>query len=102
MPKFLFNIVFYIMLYFIIINLVGLIAMRTDKSRAIKDKRRIPENTLFIISIIGGSVGTLIGMYLFRHKTKHVSFVVGIPAILILQIVIVLVSNHFFHFIVLN
>ena len=71
--------------YAIIANIVGLSVMGIDKRRAICHKWRIPEKTLFLVSILGGSIGTWAGMYLFRHKTKHVSFVLGIPLILIVQ-----------------
>ena len=60
--------------------------MYTDKGRAIKHKWRIPEKTLFLLAIIGGSIGSNLGMYTFRHKTKHWYFVWGIPAILLAQI----------------
>jgi uncharacterized membrane protein YsdA (DUF1294 family) len=64
--------------------------MFIDKRKAIKGKWRIPEKTLFLISILGGSIGSLIGMKLFRHKTKHWYFVVFMPAILILHIALVI------------
>lgn len=64
--------------------------MGMDKQKAIKHAFRIPESTLFIIAIIGGSIGSIVGMYTFRHKTRHSSFVYGMPAILIIQIVIAL------------
>ena len=64
--------------------------MWSDKRRARKGKRRIPEATLFTAAILGGSIGALAGMYTFRHKTKHKSFVYGMPAILIVQIVLAL------------
>lgn len=70
--------------------MVGVSIMYIDKQRAIKHKWRIPEKTLFLIAIVGGSIGTWCGMYLFRHKTKHVKFVIGFPLILIIQIIIVL------------
>lgn len=60
--------------------------MGIDKSRARRRAWRIPEKTLFAVSLLGGSIGTWAGMYLFRHKTKHWYFVVGMPLILILQI----------------
>lgn len=71
--------------YLVMVNALGLSLMGLDKKRAINRQWRIPEKTLFMASIIGGSVGTLIGMYLFRHKTKHWYFVIGMPAILIIQ-----------------
>ncbi|MCD8097228.1 MAG: DUF1294 domain-containing protein [Lachnospiraceae bacterium] len=74
--------------YFIIINLVGFALMGMDKRKARKHLWRIPEKTLFLASIIGGSVGTLLGMYVFHHKTKHWYFVVGMPLILIIHIII--------------
>lgn len=84
-----------ITIYLILINLIGLIAMGLDKSKARRGVWRIPEKTLFLISLIGGSIGTWAGMYLFRHKTKHWYFVVGMPAILILQVVITGVVIYF-------
>ena len=59
------------LIYLAVINLVGILVMATDKSRAIKGKWRIPEKSLFLVSLLGGSLGTWAGMYLFRHKTKH-------------------------------
>ena len=78
-----------IIAYVIIINIVGLFSMLIDKRRAINNKWRIPEKTLFLIAILGGSIGSNIGMRLFRHKTKHWYFVFGMPAILIIQLVII-------------
>lgn len=78
-----------IIIYAVIINIIGLFSMLIDKRRAIKNKWRIPEKTLFLIAVIGGSVGSIAGMRLFRHKTKHWYFVYGMPAILIVQIVII-------------
>lgn len=76
--------------YLIIVNLVGFLMMGIDKRKAIKGAFRIPEATLFIVALIGGSIGSIAGMYTFRHKTRHFSFVYGMPAILILQIVLVI------------
>jgi uncharacterized membrane protein YsdA (DUF1294 family) len=76
-------------------NIAGLFAMGIDKSKAKKRAWRIPERTLFLISLLGGSVGTWLGMYLFRHKTKHWYFVVGMPAILILQLGLAVLFLHF-------
>ena len=80
---------YFIIAYVIIINIIGLLSMLIDKYRAIKNKWRIPEKTLFLIAILGGSIGSNIGMRLFRHKTKHWYFVFGMPAILIIQLVII-------------
>ena len=76
-----------VIIYFIIINIIGLFSMGIDKQKAIRKKWRIPESTLFMIAILGGSLGSFIGMKWFCHKTKHFSFVIGIPAIFIVQIV---------------
>ena len=82
------------MLYFMIINLVGFVMMCVDKQLAIHHKNRVPEKVLFLIAIIGGSFGSIFGMYAFRHKTKHVSFVIGMPVILIIQLVLVYFVIH--------
>lgn len=71
--------------YLLLMNIVGLYVMYSDKRRAINHRFRIPERTLFIVSLFGGSIGTWAGMYLFRHKTKHWYFVVGMPLILLCQ-----------------
>ena len=78
-----------IIIYTIIINIIGFFSMLIDKRRAIKNKWRIPEKNLFLIAIIGGSVGSIAGMRLFRHQTKHWYFAYGMPAILLIQIVII-------------
>ena len=75
--------------YFIGINLIGFALMGIDKYKAKKRAFRIPEATLFIVAIIGGSIGSIIGMYTFRHKTRHRAFVYGMPFILILQIALI-------------
>lgn len=76
--------------YIVIMNLVAFCLMGIDKRKAIKGAFRIPEATLFIVALIGGSIGSILGMYTFRHKTRHFSFVYGMPAILILQILLVI------------
>ncbi|MBE5938255.1 MAG: DUF1294 domain-containing protein [Lachnospiraceae bacterium] len=76
-------------IYLIITNIIGYAIMGIDKSKAKKHAWRIPEKTLFGISIIGGSLGTLLGMYSFRHKTKHWYFVIGMPVILIIHVVLI-------------
>lgn len=71
--------------YVIAINIIGFFVMGMDKWKARTNRWRIPEKTLFAVSILGGSIGTLVGMYAFHHKTKHWYFRVGMPLILILQ-----------------
>lgn len=77
--------------YLTVMNLIGFALMGIDKRRAVKKLWRIPESTLFIIALIGGSIGSIIGMYFFHHKTRHWYFVYGMPAILLLQIAAVIV-----------
>lgn len=73
--------------YFFVINLIGFIIMWKDKKAAIKHNWRISENKLFFIAIIGGSLGILLGMNTFRHKTKHKKFIYGIPTIIFIQVI---------------
>lgn len=80
--------------YLIATNLIGFALMGIDKYKAKKRAFRIPEATLFIVAIIGGSIGSIIGMYAFRHKTRHWYFVYGMPAILILQILLIALLFH--------
>ena len=72
--------------YLIFINIVGILSMYLDKYFAKNNMYRISENNLFIIAIIGGSIGSIIGMYKFRHKTKHKNFTMGLPIILVIQL----------------
>ncbi|WP_062048132.1 DUF1294 domain-containing protein [Bacillus sp. JCM 19034] len=76
-------------LYFTIITVVSYAVMTIDKSRAKRNNRRIPEKTLFVLAWLGGSIGIWFGMKHFRHKTKKRSFTVGIPFVVITQIVVV-------------
>ena len=75
--------------YFSGIYLRALALMGIDKYKAKKRAFRIPEATLFIIAVIGGSIGSILGMYTFRHKTRHRSFVYGMPFILLVQIALI-------------
>jgi uncharacterized membrane protein YsdA (DUF1294 family) len=68
--------------------------MYADKRRAIKKEWRISENTLLAYSMLGGSIGSLIGIYLFRHKTKHLKFNLGVPAILLVQLFLLYLSMY--------
>jgi len=74
--------------YLLIVNIAGFVSMGIDKRRAVKKEWRTPEATLFLIAGIGGSIGSIIGMKHFRHKTKHWYFVIGMPFILIVQIIL--------------
>lgn len=77
-----------LLIYLLITNIAGFSVMGIDKNKAIQGRWRIPEKTLFLFSLIGGSIGTWLGMYVFHHKTKHWYFVIGMPLILVLQLII--------------
>lgn len=74
-----------LLIYLLLVNLAAFVLMGADKHRARHHKWRIPEKTLFASALLGGSVGAILGMLLFRHKTRHWYFVVGMPAILVAQ-----------------
>ena len=77
-------------IYLVSINLISFITMYIDKKKAQKGKWRISEWTLFMLVILGGGIGGIAGMKVFRHKTKKAKFYVGFPAIIILQIALVI------------
>ena len=77
--------------YLTIINAIAFALMLTDKANARKKLWRVPERVLIAAALLGGSVGSLLGMYLARHKTKHPQFVIGIPVILVIQVVLIVV-----------
>ena len=79
-----------IVIYFITINLIGFFIMWLDKRKAKKGVWRIPEKTLFIITALGGGIGTITGMYTFHHKTKKIQFVIGFPLITILEVITII------------
>ena len=76
----------FLIFYLLLVNAVAVLLMLVDKRKAVKKKWRVPEATLLLWAGLGGSVGALLGMYTFRHKTRHPKFTIGIPAILIAQI----------------
>ena len=78
-----------ILLYLLIVNAVAFLLMLVDKRKAQKKLWRIPESTLLLSAAIGGSIGALAGMYTFRHKTRHLKFTLGVPAILVVQMIAV-------------
>ncbi|SHM78729.1 Uncharacterized membrane protein YsdA, DUF1294 family [Anaerosporobacter mobilis DSM 15930] len=84
------NNILIILIYLVVMNIIGFAIMGIDKSKAKRGAWRIPEKTLFLIAILGGSIGSLLGMKQFRHKTKHKTFTIGMPAILIVQAAIIL------------
>lgn len=79
-----------VIIYFIVINIFGFFIMWLDKRKAKKGSWRIPEKTLFIVTTLGGGIGTIAGMYTFRHKTQKLNFVLGFPVITILEIITIL------------
>lgn len=78
----------YLLIYLLIINLIGFFTMFLDKQKARRGKWRIPEKTLFLLALIGGSLGTTLGMHVFHHKTKHWYFKFGMPLIFVLQLIV--------------
>ena len=77
-------------IYLVVINLIGYAIMFIDKHKAKKGSWRIPEKTIFIVTAIGGGIGTIVGMYQFRHKTKKPLFKFGLPFLLILDIAVII------------
>ncbi|MDO5455569.1 MAG: DUF1294 domain-containing protein [Eubacteriales bacterium] len=75
-----------LLIYLLVINILGLAAMAYDKIRAMERRFRIPESVLFILALIGGSLGCIIGMHLFRHKRRKPAFAIGLPLIFIVQV----------------
>lgn len=76
----------YLLIYLAAVNVAAFAAMGIDKAKAKAGAWRVPEATLFLLAVLGGSVGGILGMQLFRHKTKHKTFTVGFPAILVCQL----------------
>ena len=83
-------------IYLVVMNVLGVAVMWSDKRRARLHRWRIPEKALFGVSLLGGSAGTWAGMYLFRHKTKHWYFVVGMPLILVCQAALAIYLVHLY------
>ena len=83
------SVVTFLSIYLGAVNIIGFLIMGIDKLKARKRGFRIPEATLFLVALMGGSIGSLVGMYLFRHKTRHRKFTIGMPIILFLQIALI-------------
>ncbi len=83
-------------IYLILINIIAFLAMGIDKKKAKYGKWRISESALFILVLLGGGIGGIAGMYTFRHKTKKARFVIGFPAILIFEILVIIYYRFFF------
>lgn len=80
-------------IYMLIMSIVGFVAMGIDKRKAIKRGWRISELTLLLIAFMGGALGSFLGMHIFRHKTKHIKFIILIPSALLLNILLWLWIN---------
>jgi uncharacterized membrane protein YsdA (DUF1294 family) len=79
-----------ILVIFIVMNMIGFFMMKVDKQKAIKRQYRIRERTLWIVALLGGAIGSTIGMNTYRHKTKHLSFKVGFPLLAVIEFVLYL------------
>lgn len=79
------------LIYLLIINVIAFSLFGIDKFKAGRRLWRIPEKMLFLSAILGGSIGAILGMQIFRHKTKHKTFTIGIPTILMVQILLVII-----------
>lgn len=77
-----------------VINVITFAVFGIDKLKAVKNRWRVPEKILFFLALLGGSLGAIIGMYSFRHKTKKIAFRIGIPVILIVQIIFIYFMNR--------
>ena len=91
MPELLTRPGFWLAAYLAVMNLAAFGAYGADKRRARRGSWRIPERTLFLLPLLGGSVGALLGMHVFRHKTRHKRFTITIPILLLVQLAIVLI-----------
>ena len=89
------EVILLLVIYFAAMNLIGFIMMGSDKRKAIKHAWRTPEAVLFLPALLGGCIGSILGMHVFHHKTKHWYFVIGIPVIFVLQ-------NILWYFIMMN
>ena len=85
-----------ILIWLILINLLGFGAMGIDKYLATKQQRRIPEQRFIVMAIIGAALGIIVGMKLFRHKTKHLKFTIGIPVLAVVNIAVYTAVSWYF------
>lgn len=79
-----------VVIYLLAINVITFLIMLIDKKKAEKGRWRIKESTLLTLALLGGSIGEMLGMYVFRHKTKKPRFFIGVPVMLVLQIILLI------------
>ena len=87
-----------LMTFLVVMSILGFAMMWIDKKKAIGHRRRISENTLMLVAAFGGAAGSWLGMEIFRHKTKHLKFIVGVPVLLLFQVAAILFLNGKYHF----
>jgi uncharacterized membrane protein YsdA (DUF1294 family) len=80
--------------YLVILSIAGFILMGMDKRRAVRKKWRIPEKTLILVAYLGGGIGAFLGMYVFRHKTRHRKFTILIPLAALLDLYLIIKMYH--------
>ena len=79
-----------LLVYLLVINFIGIASMASDKIRAMEHRYRIPEAVLLLFAVVGGSIGSILGMFLFHHKTRKAKFRFGLPLILLVQIALII------------
>lgn len=85
---------YFLIIYFILMNILSFLLMGIDKRKAVKHKWRIRVSTLFLFSVVGGSVGSILGMFFFHHKTRQRVFTIGMPAILLVHMLLLFFLVH--------
>lgn len=89
---------FYFLIYVVIINIYGITVMGIDKYKAKKERWRIRERNFFITALLGGAAGIMMGMTMFRHKTKHKSFYIGVPILYIVNFIFMIIILFFTYY----
>ena len=79
-----------LIVYLLVINFIGIASMASDKIRAMEHRYRIPEAVLLLFAVVGGSIGSILGMFLFHHKTRKAKFRFGLPLIMLVQIALII------------
>ncbi|HWO98283.1 MAG TPA: DUF1294 domain-containing protein [Bacillus sp. (in: firmicutes)] len=82
----------FLLIYYLCVNIAGIMLMAVDKNRAKNRQWRIKESTIWLCSLAGGAMGSTLGMYMFRHKTKHLQFKIGLPLIAIIHVFLLFTS----------